>query len=128
MDSLCKCVLVVEDDNDIRMMLVQALESEGYPVLQAANGKDGLALLERPGVHPCLVLLDIMMPVLNGWEFLKELKQGNADIIAPLPVYMVSAAGEHAERAEKLASGFIKKPLELDQLFQIVEKYCRCSD
>jgi CheY-like chemotaxis protein len=119
-----KTILLVEDDCDIREMLVQALASEGYSTLEAANGQEALDILERQDVHPCLVLLDLMMPVLNGWGFLKALKKENADILASLPVYIVSAAGENEGEAERQASGFMKKPVDLDQLFKIVESYC----
>ncbi len=125
MSTQCKSVLLIEDDDDIRNMIALALESEGYTVFQAANGRAGLDLLNQPDIHPCLILLDVMMPVLNGWEFLKQLKEGNADILAPLPIYVISAAGEHADLARKQATGFIKKPLDLDYLYQIVEKYCK---
>src|SRR4051812_25195654 len=67
-----KQVLVVEDDASIRELLTELLETESYHVITAQNGADALALFERKIVHPCLILLDLMMPVMDGPTFLKE--------------------------------------------------------
>ncbi|MGZ3709088.1 MAG: response regulator, partial [Bdellovibrionota bacterium] len=116
----CQSILIVEDDTDIRETLQQILELEGYTVLTASNGQEALDLLPQVA-RPCLILLDLMMPVMNGWEFL-ELKKKSDDIsLATIPVVVVSAAGERAKQIP--ASGFIKKPIELESLIQSVRKY-----
>jgi CheY-like chemotaxis protein len=112
-------ILVVEDDEDIRDSLREALESDGYQVVTAEDGKKGLqALDEMP--RPCLILLDLMMPVMNGWEFLEKMKEDTA--LATIPVVAVTAAGErgNAEQADML----IKKPVDLDHLLGVIKKYC----
>jgi len=118
----CKWILVIEDEKDIRETIQQVLELEGYQVLTAINGKEGLQILSE-NTKPCLILLDLMMPVMNGWEFL-EAQKGEV-VLATIPVVIVSAAGERAKSAG--ASAFIKKPVELESLLRIVEKYCRAA-
>src|SRR5689334_8429349 len=76
-------ILVVEDDQDIREALMSVLEDEGYTVLGAANGLDGLEVLARIS-RPCMILLDLMMPVMSGAEFLSQMRRD--DILAPVPV------------------------------------------
>lgn len=119
----CKSILVVEDDQDIRDTLGQMLELEGYEVTSAANGQEALAALERIP-SPCLILLDLMMPVMNGWEFLERRKEHTA--FATIPVVVVSAAGDRAQSA--VASGYIKKPIDWDGLMKFVTEYCRKTD
>src|SRR5262249_61527368 len=72
MGATCtKKVLLIEDDEDIRNAMRQVLELEGYVVVPAGNGREGLVALAQHG-EPCVILLDLMMPVMNGWEFLAE--------------------------------------------------------
>src|ERR1044071_1184503 len=79
----CTMILVVEDDSAIREVLTDVLESEGYQVLNAANGREAIQLL-RSSTLPCLILLDLMMPVMNGWQFRDEQRQD--PLLAPVPV------------------------------------------
>jgi CheY-like chemotaxis protein len=118
----CHLLLIVEDDTDIREALADYLEIEGYSVKTAANGKEALNILQNldPG-KPCLILLDLMMPVMNGWEFL-ELKNHN-HMLASIPVVVVSAVAERL-RKENGVSGHLKKPLDLNVLLKIVTAYC----
>ena len=113
-------ILVVEDDADIREALAQILEDEGYSVISAPNGLVGLEKLRT--VKPALVLLDLMMPVMNGWQFRQQQRQD--DLVAGIPVLMISADG--SARREALSSGargFIQKPIELDDLLNAVAEY-----
>jgi len=114
-----KRVLVVEDDDDIRSTLAELLESEGYEVTSAADGRQGLArALERP---PDLILLDLMMPVMNGWEFREEQKRDPS--IAGVPVVVVSAVS----RASIDASEVIAKPFSIDDVLDAVQRHARVA-
>ncbi|MCM2323081.1 MAG: response regulator [Oligoflexia bacterium] len=115
-----KIVLIVEDDLDIRETFRQLLELEGYCVLTASNGKEGLEVLQGPQ-RPSMVLLDLMMPVMNGWEFLEA--QRALPEYSKIPVVVVTAAGKDKEKTVG-AAGFIKKPIELDVLLSVVKRYC----
>ena len=112
-------VLVVEDDDDIRSLLAELLEEEGYEVVSAADGRQGLDRAhERP---PDLILLDLMMPVMNGWEFREEQKRDPA--IAGVPVVVVSAAA----RATIDASQVNANPFTLEDLHEAVERHARAA-
>lgn len=115
----CRSILIVEDEFDIRETLKYALELEGFEVTTASNGKDGLERLPQM-TKPCLILLDLMMPVMNGWEFANTLQDDM--VLATIPVIVVTA---FADRAGGIpAKGVIKKPIDLDLLFATVHRYC----
>ena len=117
--SSCPNVLVVEDDEEIRNLIKLALELEGYKVFTAENGQIGLDVL-RQIPRPCLILLDLMMPIMNGWAFVEGLEKDMK--LATIPVVVVSA---FTEVEKPIASkGFIKKPVDLDKLFEIVRNWC----
>jgi len=114
-------VLIVEDDNDTREMLGRFLELEGYTVETAENGKRALERLGS-GVGACVILLDLMMPVMDGWQFRQE--QIRDASLADIPVIVVSAAGR--ERLEKIqADAYLSKPVDLDELLGCVTQFCR---
>jgi CheY-like chemotaxis protein len=116
-------VLVVEDDPDTRSALRDLLALAGYRSLTAANGVDALRMLERDADVPCVILLDLMMPVLDGWEFLERQKK-NARL-ASVPVVILTAdprAGEDRRRQEALA--LLMKPVDPDALIEVVSRYC----
>ncbi len=117
--NCCQAILVVEDDSDIRNALIDMLESEGYHAESAANGKEALDLLHTIQ-KPCLVLLDMMMPIMNGREFLDEVMKDS--YLAPIPVLVVSAIADRT--TTKGAIGFIKKPVDIDTILKIVNQYC----
>src|SRR5215203_2329913 len=113
-------VFVVEDDVDTRDMLGRFLELEGFQVEVAANGKQALDRLTS-GVHPCVILLDLMMPVMDGWQFRRQ--QVLDRQLADIPVIVVSAAGK--ERMAGIeADGYLSKPVDLEQLLAQVNQYC----
>ncbi|HKI31347.1 MAG TPA: response regulator [Gemmataceae bacterium] len=91
-----KGVLVVDDDWQTRYALRMALEAAGYAVREAANGEDALRLLQREPL-PDVILLDMVMPVMNGWEFRQQ--QAREPLLANIPVVVFSAAYEAAPRA-----------------------------
>ena len=83
-------VLIVEDDIDIRETLAEILADEGYEVASAANGLDAISYLQTEAA-PCVILLDLMMPVMSGWDFLETLQDEQPDL-RDIPVIVVSAA------------------------------------
>ena len=113
-------VMLVEDDSDIREGLTGFLEQEGYHVITAENGRDAINQIEHDDKKPGLVLLDLMMPVMNGWEFLEE-KKMHKDL-AKIPVLVISAVP--GSPCIPGALGFLKKPLDLNRLMDFVELYC----
>jgi DNA-binding response OmpR family regulator len=114
-------VLIVEDDEDIRADLAAILDLKGWAVEQAANG---LEALERMRVElPCLVLLDLMMPEMNGWELRAAMK---AELrLREVPVVVVSGAGRLDEVVATLdVAAVLPKPFELQQLLELVARFC----
>ncbi len=115
-------MLLVEDDPDIREAITEILRDEGYRVLGAEHGRQALDLL-REGARPALILLDLMMPVMNGWQF-REAQKADASL-APIPVVVISADAAAAREAVHIgASAFLQKPIDLDELLGTVARYC----
>ena len=114
-----RSILVVEDDEDIRQTIARALEAAGYTVATARNGREALDLLSGTE-RPCLILLDLLMPVMNGPDFLSELRAH--DVMAGIPVVVVSAYERLA--ASLPVQGVIRKPFELQDLFATAARYC----
>lgn len=114
-------ILVVDDDADIRHALGLALELEGYEVAFAANGREAWDWLQA-GPPPRLILLDLMMPVMNGADFLRLLRDDAR--LAPLPVVLVSAFGSIAAAVSEAVQGQLRKPLDLDDLTGLVGRFC----
>jgi two-component system, chemotaxis family, chemotaxis protein CheY len=113
-------VLIVEDDEDLREMMAQILALEGFETATATNGREALEYLKRDDA-PQLILLDLMMPVMDGWEFQRE--RSRDPVLAGVPVVVLSALDE--TRAVGAASHeFLKKPLDFDRLLQLVKAYC----
>ena len=115
-------ILVVEDDPDLLEAVSGALESEGYGVGRARHGLEALGQL-RAGKRPCLILLDLMMPIMNGWQFRYEQRQDSE--LSRIPVVVVSAKSDSPQHAAWLeADGYIQKPFLLPTLLEIVHRYC----
>ncbi len=113
-------VLVVDDDPDIRETLRFVLEEAGYRVYSAENGKDALEVLAGADPLPGLILLDLMMPIMSGDEMLRALKAVHA--LAHIPVTIVTASGAPMP---PLATGLLKKPVDLDVLLRVVARSCQ---
>jgi CheY-like chemotaxis protein len=110
-------VLIVEDDEGIRDTLRFALELENYDVVTAANGKAGLEILSQMP-RPSLILLDLMMPVMNGWEFAESLRKDGD--FTTIPVVLITAYGEQAKVVD--STGILEKPVDLEALFRMVRQ------
>jgi CheY-like chemotaxis protein len=115
-------VLVVEDDRDIREVVVEALQDEGYEASGASNGTDALHKLRSGGPLPRVIQLDIMMPVMDGRAFRAEQLRDPA--LASIPVIVMSAHADAAAIAEEMKADLIlKKPVQLHQLFAIAARF-----
>ncbi len=119
-------VLVVEDDADIRDFAAELLEGEGFRVSRAANGRQALDYLHRATGPTCLILLDLMMPVLSGEEF--RLEQLDDPTLASIPVVLMSGGGDMRQQASALGiSEYLQKPISLRTLLGVVARYCHRS-
>lgn len=124
MKEICKAVLVVEDDEDIREALMDILASEGFPAHAASDGRQGLAQLANMP-KPSLVLLDLMMPGMNGWEFLEAQKADPA--LAGHKVVTISALRPTLSIEDPTPldiEGALPKPLSLEGILEEVRKFC----
>ena len=114
-------VLVVDDNEEILELVATLLTEEGYPVIVARNGIEALNKLEE--TTPALILLDMRMPEMDGWQFARAYRQGR-DTVAPIVV--ITAAGDAAKRAAQIeADGYLGKPFGLDELLAVVARHVR---
>lgn len=117
--STCS-ILLIEDDSAIRESVAECLQAVGYAVVPVANGKEGLsaARLERPA----LIVCDLVMPVMNGAEFVDALRRDDA--LRDIPVVLMTAAiGSHGMSVPP-ADGYLSKPFDLDELIEAVARHC----
>ncbi|MFN2483909.1 MAG: response regulator [Candidatus Limnocylindria bacterium] len=115
-------VLIIDDDHGVRGVLAQILEDEGHAVRTATNGLDALEKL-RGALKPCVILLDLMMPVMNGWEFMSQRQEERE--IAAIPVVVISADQGARAKAEAIgAVDCLEKPIDLNRLIDTVDRYC----
>lgn len=117
----CNGILIVEDDNDLRETIASVLQIEGVTVFTAANGKEALDILRLERPKPCLILLDLMMPVMSGWEFLAERRGRNG--LRRIPVVVVSAFNKESVSGAE-TERVIGKPVNFDLLISIAKQYC----
>jgi CheY-like chemotaxis protein len=122
LDTAAKSILVIEDDEATRVAMTSVLEDEGYVVRGAVDGQAALDYLAK-AKPPSVILLDLMMPGMDGWQFRK------AQLLDPalrsIPVVVVSADGNVAQKASALgANDHILKPIELEKLLQTVRRFC----
>ena len=115
-------ILVVEDNADVREAQAIILESVGYRTVEAENGDHALRVLHAAAERPCLILLDLMMPVMDGIEFRRA--QLADPTLADIPVVIVSAFDRAAEAADLHVSGYVPKPVDYDRLLATVEQHC----
>jgi CheY-like chemotaxis protein len=119
--SVRRGILIVEDDEGIRETLKVMLEFEGYAVVAASNGREALGALEKMREAPGLILLDLMMPVMNGWEF-SDIVRHNPKW-APIPIVVLTAFADKGQILQ-MAKSILKKPVEIEDLLSAVQSYC----
>ena len=112
-------ILVVDDDEMIQESIREVLADEGYQVVLAQNGQEALARL-RNGDRPSLILLDLMMPVMDGWQFRAEQKRDPR--LSAIPVVVITAAGS-AVKGSIDADEFMTKPVRLEDLLSVVKRF-----
>jgi CheY-like chemotaxis protein len=111
-------VLLVEDEDDLRETMREALELNGYAVVAAQDGQEALDELDRID-HICMVLLDLLMPRMNGWDFLDRMRERPA--LADVPVIVHSSA---PSRAPEGATRVLQKPIDFERLLSVVREFC----
>jgi CheY-like chemotaxis protein len=115
-------VLIVEDDSEIRELVAEMLADCGYPVLTASNGQEALERL-KACARPCIILLDLMMPVMDGWQLRAELLADPE--LADVPVVVVSGAADiHRSSASLRAVKVLTKPVRWPALLECVQAHC----
>ena len=121
-NQACEKILIVEDDDSIRALFIDILTSEGYSVVGVSNGQEALDHLRSVPLLPALILLDLMTPELNGWDF-RRIQLEDPQLRA-IPVVALSAA-ERLTLWRVDADDHLAKPVQLDQLLAVVAQYCR---
>lgn len=115
-------VLLVEDDPDLRQDLAYLIQYEGYTVTTAANGREALDCLCTMQ-RPCVIILDLMMPVMDGWELRAELLK--MPELKDVPVVLLSGVADVQSQAQSLqAVDYLTKPIDLRRLYHMVSEYC----
>ena len=113
-------ILVVDDERDLRDSLCEALQLEGYKTVCAENGLAALAYLAT-GARPCVILLDLMMPLMDGWTFRQEMLKDAS--LARIPVIVMTAVTP-ARTAGLVAETILYKPLHMEKVVDLVQDHC----
>ena len=113
------CVLVVEDEEDAREMMREIVEMGGCSVVVAANGLEALKVLSS--CRPCLIVVDLLMPVMNGVQFLEELRRHPS--LADIPVVVATSAPDRAPQGTPV----LTKPIDMKALWGWMRRSCSCS-
>ncbi len=113
-------VLLVDDEAGVRQLLNMILSDDGFTIRSAANGTEAFALLQS-GCRPRLILLDLMMPGMNGWEFIAAIKKDEA--LKDIPVVLITAYSRGNLPLPELQ--ILEKPFDIPLLLEIVSKHCR---
>jgi two-component system response regulator MprA len=115
-------LLIVEDDDDLRESLAELIALRGFKTVAVANGREALDKLVG-GLTPCLIILDLMLPDVSGWEFRE--RQLAIPELSRIPVLIMSGANDLASHAKQLqAIAFLPKPISFDLLFRMLATYC----
>lgn len=116
-------VLLVEDDRDIQMAMFEVLQEEGYRITVANNGQEALSVLDSLSILPHVILLDLMMPVMDGFEFRMRMRQIKR--FEQVPVVVVSADRNARQKTSQMyVAAFLEKPLNLTDLLDTLEQVC----
>jgi len=117
-------VLLVDDDLEAREALACLLESQGHTVIGAANGQEALARL-RQMRRPCIIILDLMMPVMNGWALQAELSKDPE--LADVPIVVLSGSDDLEREAQRLSAvDYVRKPVDVSRLYGLIDAHSHC--
>ena len=117
-------ILIVEDDPDIRNDLAEVLQEEGYRVVTAHHGGEAMERLQEIP-PPCLIVLDLMMPVMDGWTFRSEILKDPQ--LKDVPIIVLSGVADfHTEARVLDAVAYVTKPFKLDGILREIGRYCSC--
>lgn len=123
MSTCTGMVMVVEDDLDVRESMAEVLQDSAYRVVTAINGRDAMQQLRASAEKPCVILLDIMMPVMDATQFRAEQREDPE--LNAIPVVLLSAHARMLETATALkVEGALEKPVKLDMLLSTVRRFC----
>lgn len=121
--SRSRRVLIVDDDAALRALLVELIEDNGLDAVDAIDGREALEVLHQQPTLPCLILLDLMMPVMNGWEFRQAQLADPA--LASIPVVVLSARADLQTSAVSLvAEAYLQKPVDIPRLERLLAQHC----
>jgi len=115
-------VLVVDDDEDVRDVVATVLDDAGFAVALAGDGSEALQRLRQGGVTPCLIILDLMMPVMDGYRFRAEQRADAALAAIPTLVFTAGSVGPEVKALDPLA--VIRKPIDLNRLLELIRAHC----
>lgn len=118
-----KTVLIIDDTYEIRESLAEALRNEKFETISAINGQDALDLLAtlQASDYPGLIILDIMMPIMDGNEFLRQIQSNHSDTLAKIPLIVISAKADF-EFSLPEGTEFLRKPIDLDDFYEAVNR------
>lgn len=120
---MSRSILLVEDDLDVREATTEVLQDAGYKVVSAVHGGEALDYLRRAEELPGLILLDLMMPIMDGWQF--RVEQEKDPRLATVPVVVMSAVAAGQEKARPIRpAAYLPKPVELDSLLDVAARFC----
>jgi CheY-like chemotaxis protein len=117
-------ILIVDDDPDIRDAVRTILEEEGYSTLEASQGREALAILRQPDIHPGMLLLDLMMPMMDGWQLRARLRED--PVLAPIPIVIMTAHTGFLRAVTNATpeTPVLPKPIDVARLLDLVATYC----
>jgi two-component system, OmpR family, response regulator CpxR len=113
-------ILVVDDEAELRWLISELLVDEGYTVAQATNGREALVYLHAANPLPCMIILDLMMPLMNGWDFL-QVRQHDL-VVAPIPIVVVSGACASISVTALGVQEALDKPIDIERLLATVQQ------
>jgi len=116
-----RLVLVVDDDSGNRETMSELLDNKGYSVLQAENGQKALDILKHVSILPCLVVLDMAMPIMDGRGFLR--RRAHDPDLRDIPVVVVSGSSQKGAPLQGI-EGYFRKPVNVERLIEVIDQHC----